>query len=207
MKDLSPKEKALLPDAEKIELIATHFREIMLTLGLDLDDPSLAKTPYRVARMYVNEVFQGLNPENFPHMTTVPNDDTEGAPSHFVFVSVSFTSFCEHHFVPMHGYAYVAYRPNKKLLGLSKIPRLVRYFARRPQLQERLTAQVAEHLSKYVDTEDVAVSIAATHFCVVARGIEDQCSKTITNVMRGGFENDPALRQEFFEAIKRERHP
>lgn len=199
-------EKLIKTDADKVEKIALHFKEIMLALGLDLNDPSLAKTPYRVANMYVNEVFQGLNPSHFPSMTTVPNDYTDGHPSHFVFVSVSFTSFCEHHFVPMHGYAYVAYRPKKKLLGLSKIPRLVRYCARRPQLQERLTSQVADLLAQYVESEDVAVSIAATHFCVIARGIEDQCSKTITNVMRGGFETDMALRQEFFEAVRREHH-
>ena len=113
-----------------------------------------------------------------------------------VLVKVSFTSFCEHHFVPMRGVVYVAYLPNERLIGLSKIPRIVRYFARRPQVQERLTAQIADALSLLLETEDVAVSCMAEHFCVIARGVEDGESHTVTNVLRGAFEKDANLRRE-----------
>lgn len=193
-----------LSKEERVDIIAAHFTGIMRALGIDLDDCSVAKTPLRVAKMYVHEIFEGLHEDTFPSMTTLPNDKAHGAINHMVFVTVSFTSFCEHHFVPMHGHAYVAYKPKNKLIGLSKIPRLVRYFGKRPQLQERLNAQIADALSEVVESESVAVSISAVHFCVVARGVEDQCSNTVTNVLRGDFEKDACLRQEFFEAIQRE---
>ncbi len=135
-----------LTDEEKIDIIADRFRDIMEVLGLDLNDPSLAKTPQRVARMYVREAFAGLNPKNFPTITVVEDRYQHEERSNMVLVKASFCSFCEHHFVPMRGVAHVAYIPKGKLLGLSKITRVVRYFARRPQLQERLTAQIADSL-------------------------------------------------------------
>ncbi|GAB4233868.1 MAG: GTP cyclohydrolase I FolE [Chlamydiales bacterium] len=192
-----------LTDEQKIEIIEEHFRDIMLVLGLDVNDGSLAKTPRRVAEMYVREVFSGLKRENFPRISIVKDCFHQDHNAHIVFVKVTFTSFCEHHFVPIIGSAYVAYKPHNKLIGLSKIPRLVRFFAKRPQLQERLTAQIADSLSQVLGTNDVAVSINATHFCVLARGIEDQDSIMVTNVLRGAFDTNDALRREFFEAIQR----
>lgn len=192
-------------DEEKIALIADHFSEILEILGLDLEDESIKKTPYRIAKMYVQEVFSGLNPDNFPESSFIPDQDIGLKNSNTVFMKVSFTSFCEHHFVPFHGKAYISYLPNKRLIGLSKIPRIVRYFAKRPQVQERLTAQIADALSLMLDTENVAVSIIAEHFCVIARGIEDAHSDTITNHLRGVFEKDQAIRNEFFEGINRKR--
>lgn len=192
-----------LSDAEKIAQIEIHFRSIMEALGLDLSDPSLEQTPYRVAKMYVEEVFSGIKPENFPLISFIPDTIHQEHPANIVSVKVSFTSLCEHHFLPFHGIAYVAYLPNGKLIGLSKIPRLVRYFAKRPQVQERLTAQIADSLALLLGHENVAVSLVATHFCVVARGIEDEHSHTITNVLRGEFNGDDRLRREFFESINR----
>lgn len=190
-------------DQEKMQLIATHFRAIMEVLGLDLSDESLAKTPERVAKMYVQEVFSGLNTANFPEMSFFKDEFHHEHAANMVFLKVSFTSFCEHHFVPMKGYAYVAYLPDSHLIGLSKIPRLVRFFARRPQLQERLTAQIADSLSLLLKSDNVAVSINARHHCVIARGIEDDSSHTTTNVLRGQFNTNHSLRKEFFEAINR----
>jgi len=192
-----------LPKEEKISLIAEHFRQIMVALGLDLQDPSLEKTPLRVARMYVNEVFTGLDSDTFPNISYIPYIYKDGERSQMILVNVSFTSFCEHHFVPIHGVATVAYLPNEKLIGLSKIPRIVNYFARRPQVQERLTAQIADSLSLLLDTEDVAISLQAKHYCVIARGVEDINSQTITNVLRGRFISDPARHAEFFEGLNR----
>lgn len=192
-----------IDESEKIEFIAERFREIMEVLGLDLTDDSLAKTPYRVAKMYVNEIFSGLDPSTFPPISFIEDRFQENDKSNIVFVKVNFNSFCEHHFVPMNGTAFVAYLPNKKLIGLSKIPRIVRFFARRPQVQERLTAQIADSLSTLLDTEHVAVSIMAQHFCIIARGIEDENSHVITNLLRGKFDKDHTLRREFFEAINR----
>lgn len=190
-------------DQEKMEIIAEKFRDIMEVLGLDLNDPSLERTPERIAKMYVQEVFSGLDSTTFPEISTIPNEYSHEGKSHIVFSKASFYSFCEHHFVPMCGIAYVAYIPNKKLIGLSKIPRIIRYFSRRPQVQERLTAQIADCISILLETEDVAVSIRAEHFCVKARGIEDQEGSTTTNVLRGAFNDDPMRREEFFEAIRK----
>lgn len=192
-----------LSNEEKIEIISDHFREIMGVLGLDVNDPSLARTPYRVAKMYVEEIFSGLDLDKFPTISFIDDHFSHDERANMVFVKVNFNSFCEHHFVPMNGTAYVAYIPNGKLIGLSKIPRIVRYFASRPQVQERLSAQVADALSILMETESVAVSIMAKHFCVIARGIEDADSVTVTNVLRGDFDIDDALRREFFEAINR----
>lgn len=192
-----------LSDEEKIDYIAERFREIMEVLGLDLANDSLARTPYRVAKMYVNEIFSGLDDKNFPRISFIEDQFQHQNKSNMVFVKVNFNSFCEHHFVPMNGTAYVAYIPNGKLIGLSKIPRIVRFFASRPQVQERLNAQIADSLAILLNTQNVAVSLAAQHFCILARGIEDTESHTITNVLRGDFESDPTTRREFFEAVNR----
>lgn len=190
-------------DKEKMAYIAKRFYEIMEVLGLDMKDPSLAHTPERVAKMYVQEVFSGLDHANFPEINFFPDDFHHERKGHLVLVKVTFISFCEHHFVPMEGVVYVGYIPNGKIIGISKIPRIVRYFARRPQLQERLTAQIADSLAMLLETESVAVSVTARHFCVIARGIEDPHSHTVTNVLRGNFEDNEILRTEFFEAINR----
>lgn len=197
------KKPMTLSNEEKIEYIAVRFREIMQAIGLDTSDKSLERTPYRVAKMYVNEIFSGLDLEKFPPISFIDDDFAHDQKANMVFVKVNFNSFCEHHFVPMNGTAYVAYIPNGKLIGLSKIPRIVRFFACRPQVQERLTAQIADSLAILLDTEDVAVSLKAQHFCIIARGIEDTESHAITNVLRGNFDNDPSLRKEFFESINR----
>ncbi len=190
---------------EKIDYIAHRFKEILYVLGLDLNDHSLAKTPQRIAKMYVDEIFSGLDEEKFPAMSFFIDRFTHRGQSQPIIVKVSFHSFCEHHFVPMSGTAYVAYVPNGKLIGLSKIPRLVHYFAKRPQLQERLGAQVADALSLLLDTEDVAVSIQAQHFCVIARGIEETQSHTTTHLLRGRFESDANLQRQFFETITKDK--
>lgn len=187
---------------EKILRIEESFKEIMLTLGMDLNDPSLAKTPRRVARMYVNEIFSGMDPNNFPDISLI-DDDTDYVGSRLVLIKdIPFTSFCEHHFMPMTGYAHVAYIPNEKIIGLSKINRIIRYYSKRPQLQERLTVQIAECLSMILNTPDIAVLLNAKHFCVVARGIEDSESSTTTSLLRGAFESDPNLRSEFLTSLK-----
>jgi GTP cyclohydrolase I len=192
-----------LSDEEKIARIEPKMREILEILGLDLEDESIKRTPYRIAKMYVSEVFSGMDPKNFPKISRWKDDFHHDQNTNIVFMRVGFTSFCEHHLVPMNGEAFVAYKPNGHLIGLSKIPRIVRFFAKRPQLQERLTAQIADALSKVLQTDDVAVSISATHYCVVARGIEDEGSHTITNVLRGQFNSNPHVREEFFDAIQR----
>lgn len=192
-----------LSEKEKIETIEKHFRIILETLGLDLNDRSLQRTPRRVAEMYVKEIFSGLNEESFPKISIVKDEYQHPDSAHIVFVKSAFTSFCEHHFVPIHGNVYVAYKPRGKLIGLSKIPRIVHFFARQPQLQERLTAQIADCLAKILDNPDVAVSITATHYCVIARGVEDHDSIMTTNVLRGEFYTNEGLRREFFEAVNR----
>ena len=180
---------------EKIELIEKHFSSIMEVLGLDLDDDSLTETPKRVAKMYVNEIFWGLDYEAFPKCTTVDNK------MHYnemvVERNVSVQSNCEHHFVVIDGLATVAYVPKQKVLGLSKINRIVEYFSKRPQIQERLTEQIFHTLQYILETEDVAVMIDAQHYCVKSRGVEDTGSSTVTVRLGGGFKTDPAARNEF----------
>lgn len=192
-----------LSNEEKINIIADRFKDIMEVLGLDITDESLAQTPQRVAKMYVNEIFSGLDIQTFPTISFFKDEFHHEHRANIVLVKVSFYSFCEHHFVPMNGVAYVAYIPKGNLIGLSKIPRLVRYFSKRPQLQERLTAQIADSLALLLKDEDVAVSIRAFHHCVMARGVEDDSSYTLTNVLRGKFNTSEKLRQEFFEGINR----
>lgn len=198
-----------MSDEEKIEIIAEKYKEIMHVLGLDLSDDSLQHTPYRIARMYIKEIFSGLNYENFPEISFFENkfQPTKGESANIILVKVNFTSFCEHHFVPMRGYAYIAYVPHKKLIGLSKIPRIVRFFAKRPQVQERLAAQIADSLTLLLETENVAISIIAEHYCVISRGIENEHSNTVTNILRGNFQTNESLIREFFESIKRQDIP
>lgn len=192
-----------LTKQEKIDAIASHFESILKLLDLDLTDDSLKKTPQRIAKMYVNEIFSGLNLEAFPSISLFENKFSMPEGAQMVCVKTDFKSNCEHHFVPFHGVAHVAYLPKKKVIGLSKIPRIVRYFAKRPQVQERLTAQIADSLAIICGTDSVAVSITAEHFCVKSRGVEDEAGHAITSVLRGEFLKDACRRNEFFEAVNR----
>ncbi len=185
-----------LNDDEKIAKITQHFREIMLTLGLDLDDDSLRETPRRVAKMYVREVFSGLNPSFFPSITCI--DNKLGYNEMVTVKDVSIISVCEHHFVTIDGRATVSYIPRDKVIGLSKINRIAKFFSRRPQVQERLTKQIADCLTAVLETDDVAVSIRAKHYCVIQRGVEDAESETVTSDLRGSFREDSRTRAEFF---------
>lgn len=188
-----------ISDAEKIEKIEKHFSQIMEILGLDLNDDSLKGTPRRVAKMYVKEIFGGLNPANKPQVSLFENKYNY----HRMLVEkdISLYSNCEHHFVPIIGKAHVAYIPGKSVIGLSKINRLVQYYASRPQVQERLTLQIAEGLKEVLQHNDVAVMIEADHLCVASRGVKDISSKTVTVSYSGRFENE-AIRQEFLSHIK-----
>jgi len=192
-----PMQANALSDDEKIEKISTHFKEIMETLGLDLTNDSIRNTPQRVAKMYVQELFKGLSEENFPKITLIEN---EMLYDQMVAVrDISVISLCEHHFVTIHGVAHVAYIPSQGVIGLSKINRIVDYFSRRPQVQERLTKQIADALCFILDTDDVAVHIKAKHYCVISRGIEDVNSSTITSDLRGAFKTCPETRSEFLK--------
>jgi len=179
------KDAFLMDDQTKISKIALYFEEIMDTLGLDLNDDSLKGTPQRVAKMFVNEIFSGLDPKNKPEVTLFDNKFQYN--QMLVEKDIKVHSYCEHHFVPITGKAHVAYISNGKVIGLSKINRIVDYFARRPQVQERLTEQIAEDLKKILKTEDVAVVIEADHMCVVMRGVKDQESSTTTSSFHGKF--------------------
>ena len=185
-------------DAEKIEAIASHFSEIMDILGLDLSDDSLRGTPKRVAKMYVQEIFKGLNPANKPAVTTFENKYQYRRL--VVERNIPLQSTCEHHFQPIFGVAHVAYIPNGKVIGLSKMNRIVDFFGRRPQVQERLTVQIAEEMKRALGTDDVAVYIDARHMCVQARGVEHHGASTITAEYSGKFMNE-ATKQEFLMAI------
>lgn len=187
-----------LDDEIKIELISKHFKEIMLILGLDMTDDSLKGTPNRVAKMYVQEIFSGLNPKNAPKAKLFENKYQYK--NMLVEKQISFHSTCEHHFVPIIGKAHVAYIPGDKVVGLSKLNRIVRYFAQRPQVQERMTIQIANMLKEVLHTEDVAVLIEADHLCVASRGIKDESSNTITSAYFGKF-LDASTREEFLSYI------
>lgn len=187
-----------LSDAEKVSRISGHFAEIMEILGLDLTDDSLRGTPRRVAKMYVQEIFRGLNPVNKPAITTF--DNKYQYRRLVIERNIPLQSTCEHHFQPIHGVAHVAYIPNGKVIGLSKLNRIVDYFARRPQVQERLTVQIADELRHILHTEDVAVYIDARHLCVQARGVEHHGASTITAEYSGKFLNEDTKR-EFLMAI------
>lgn len=187
-----------LSDEEKIEKIEMHFSEIMQTLGLDLDDESLNGTPYRVAKMYVKEIFQGLNPKNRPDAKKFNNKYEYR--DLVVVKNINVTSFCEHHFLPFLGKAHVAYKSSGRVIGLSKINRMVDYYSRRPQVQERLTLQIADELQGALETEDVAVFIESKHLCVSTRGIKDRESSTVTTEYRGEFKEEIA-QQRFIDYI------
>lgn len=197
-------ETPLRPDAFekdddlKIELIEKHFREIMLILGLDLDDDSLKGTPHRVAKMYVKEVFSGLNPDNKPKARLFENKYNYD--QMLVEKDITFYSHCEHHFVPIYGKVHVAYFSSGKVIGLSKINRIVQYFAKRPQVQERLSVQIAEELKSVLKTDDVAVVIDATHMCVSSRGVGDTNSRTGTAFFDGKFK-DQNIKNEFLNYV------
>lgn len=186
---------------DKIAEIEQHFASIMKLLDLDLTDDSLMETPKRVAKMFCNEIFWGLDYEAFPKCTTVDNKMKYN--EMVVERNVNVQSNCEHHFVVIDGLATVAYVPKNKVLGLSKINRIVEYFSKRPQIQERLTEQIFHTLQFILDTEDVAVLIDAQHYCVKSRGVEDTGSSTVTVRLGGGFKSDPAARNEFL-AIARQ---
>ena len=188
-----------LNDEEKMEQIEGHFRQIMEIMGLDLNDDSLNGTPKRVAKMYVKEIFSGLNPENKPRVALFDNKYQYN--QMLVEKDITLFSFCEHHFVPIIGRAHVAYISNGKVVGLSKINRIVQYFAKRPQVQERLTKQIAEELKSLLNTKDIAVVIEAEHLCVAARGVEDVNSKTVTVEYCGKFEED-TVRKEFLSHVR-----
>ena len=188
-----------LSDEEKMARIEYHFREIMQTMGLDLNDDSLRGTPKRVAKMYVQEIFSGLNPANKPKIALF--DNKYGYHEMLVEKDITFYSNCEHHFVPIIGKAHVAYISNGQVIGLSKINRIVQYFAKRPQVQERLTMQIARELCEVLGTEDVAVVIDAHHMCVSSRGVQDANSSTITAYYGGAFMKD-AKKNEFLQYLK-----
>jgi GTP cyclohydrolase I len=188
-----------LDDELKIELIQKHFKEIMLILGLDLTDDSLKGTPNRVAKMYVQEIFKGLNPSNKPAVALFENKYQYK--QMLVEKNISFYSNCEHHFVPIIGRAHIAYISNGKVVGLSKLNRIVRYFAARPQVQERMTVQISNELKEALQTEDIAVLIEADHLCVASRGIQDITSKTVTSEYSGKF-LDQKTREEFLKYVQ-----
>jgi GTP cyclohydrolase I len=187
-----------LDEELKIELIEKNFREIMHVLGLDLSDESLKDTPRRVAKMYVKEIFSGLNPDNKPQPTLFENKFK--FKELLIEKNITIYSYCEHHFVPIIGKAHIAYFPNNHVIGLSKLNRIAQYYAKRPQVQERLTIQIANELKETLQTEDVAVIIDADHLCVASRGVNDVNSSTITSSYHGKFLND-GIRKEFISHI------
>lgn len=182
-----------LSDEDKIKTIEHHFEKIMLALGLDLTDDSLRGTPTRVAKMYINELFMGLDPKNKPKMSTFENkyNYTEM----LVEKNITIYSNCEHHFLPIVGKAHVAYIPHGKVIGLSKINRIVDYYSRRPQVQERLALQILNEIKTTLGTEDVAVFVDAEHMCVSSRGVQDQTSSTVTIEYSGKFKEEDTKRE------------
>ncbi|NBU98973.1 MAG: GTP cyclohydrolase I FolE [Spirochaetia bacterium] len=187
-----------LDDETKIKLIQEKFSDIMNILGLDLSDDSLKGTPYRVAKMFVNEVFNGLNPKNKPNVKTFENKYQYK--SILIEKNINVQSFCEHHFLPIVGKANIGYIPDKQVVGLSKLNRIVDYYSRRPQVQERLTRQILEELKSTLQTEDVIVMIDAKHLCVSSRGIKDLGSSTLTIEGSGKFKLD-SKREEFISLV------
>lgn len=196
----SPTVESNLSPEEKIEAIKKHFGEIMKVLGLDLEDDSLKDTPKRIAKMYVNEIFGGLDYKNFPKITVI---DNKMEYDQMVCVQdIEIMSVCEHHFQPIDGFATIAYIPNKKVIGLSKLNRIAEFFAKRPQVQERLTKQIADCLQYILETENVAVHINAKHYCVISRGIQDTHSTTTTSDLRGCFKTRAETRTEFLKQCR-----
>jgi GTP cyclohydrolase I len=190
-----------LSDDEKIEIIQENFLKIMETLGLDCTDDSLRGTPYRVAKMYVKELFSGLNPENKPKMSVFYNKYEYN--KMLVEANITFNSSCEHHFLPIVGVAHVGYISSGKVIGISKINRIVQYFGKRPQVQERMTIQIFNELKLALKTDDVIVVVKAKHLCVSSRGVMDKTSFTTTIEYGGKFE-DTVLQNNFFKLIEKE---
>lgn len=188
-----------ISDEEKIQKIEAHFKEILDIIGLDLNDDSLKGTPHRVAKMYVKEIFSGLNPANKPAMTLF--DNKYQYDQMLIERNIKVQSTCEHHFLPIFGNAHVAYISSGKVIGLSKINRIVQYYAKRPQVQERMTKQILEELKIALSTEDVAVYVDSKHMCVASRGVQDINSSTITTAFSGKFLEE-SYRKEFFAAIQ-----
>ena len=188
-----------LSDSEKIEIIEKRVADILYTLGMDMTDDSLRGTPKRVAKMYVNEIFSGLNPKNKPKASTFDNKYKYGEV--LVEKNITLYSTCEHHLLPIVGKAHIAYISNGNVVGLSKMNRIVQYYAQRPQVQERLTIQIVRELQKVLNTQDVACVIDAKHLCVNQRGIKDVSSSTITCEFGGIFKNQ-SRKQEFLDYIK-----
>ena len=186
-------------DELKIQLIQKHFKDIMHIMGLDLSDDSLKETPHRVAKMFVKEIFSGLNPANKPEVTIFQNKYQYN--EMLIEKNITLYSYCEHHFVPIVGKVHVAYISNGNVIGLSKINRLVQYYAKRPQVQERLTNQIAEGLKEALQTNDVAIVIDAVHLCVTSRGINDTNSSTVTTYYSGKF-NGETKKAEFLSLLK-----
>ena len=184
-----------LSTQQKYERIKKLMGDVVSTLGLDLSDDSLAETPHRIAKMYVREIFSGLDYQQFPRISVIENK--MGADEMVKIREIDLTSTCEHHFVTIDGIAKVAYIPKDKIIGLSKINRIVRFFGQRPQVQERLTRQILVALQTLLDTEDVAVSIDATHYCVKSRGVMDTNSQTSTTALGGCFRENIHTRAEF----------
>lgn len=187
-------------DQQRIEKIEYHFTQIMETLGLDLKDDSLRDTPRRVAKMYVKEIFSGLNPANKPEISLFENKYNYNRM--LIERDITLYSNCEHHFVPIIGKAHVAYIPSDKVIGLSKLNRIVQYYASRPQVQERLTIEIRDALIEILQHDDVAVIIEADHLCVASRGIRDTNSMTITEAFSGQFENE-VVRKELLSYLNR----
>jgi GTP cyclohydrolase IA len=188
-----------LTDEEKIQKIEAHFREIMDTLGLDLQDDSLNGTPRRVAKMFVKEIFSGLNPDNQPSISLFENKFKYR--QMLVEKGIRLQSFCEHHFLPIYGVVHIGYIASNNVIGLSKLNRIVEHFGRRPQVQERLTMQIANELKQVLGTEDVAVYIDAKHMCVEMRGVQHEHCSTVTTEYSGKFLNEN-VRAEFLQSIR-----
>lgn len=192
-------ESFVVPESEKVEKISYHFKEIMKILGLNVEDPSIKDTPKRVAEMYIYELFKGLDLTNKPEVRLFPNPYEYQEP--VIQRNISVKSICEHHFIPFIGVAHVGYMPKEHVIGLSKLSRIVDFYSRRPQVQERLTEQIAFELKRILNTEDVFVIIEAEHFCVKIRGIQDQESITVTSHFSGIFQN-PEMKSQIWQSIK-----
>lgn len=195
------KNNSSISDDEKIKQIAQHFRSIMEILNLDLNDNSLKDTPDRVAKMYVKELFDGLDPKQAPSISKFENSfEYNGC---ILEKNIPFYSLCEHHFVPIKGVAHVAYYANEKIIGLSKINRIVNYLSKKPQVQEKLTVEIVEYMKNVLQTEDIACIIEAEHLCVSMRGIKDVNSLTTTAEYSGKF-NEPSIKLELLSMINKD---
>lgn len=188
-----------LSNSQKIEMIDSHVSAILEILGLDLQDESIRDTPRRVAAMYINEVFSGLDPSKKPEMTLFSNN--YGYKEMLLEKEITFFSYCEHHLVPFYGKAHIAYFPKQYVVGLSKLNRLVKYAAKKPHVQERLTMEICTELQKTLQTDDVAVVLEATHLCIASRGVEDVNSITKTSCFSGRFE-EREIKKEFLRQIE-----